>query len=390
MAELRMRRSLLWFAVFAALLLVVAACETAGEDVADGDDLTEDDAADEPADDDPAEDEAADDEVADEAADDEEATEEGADDEAADADGDSYTMVTVPKLTGVSWFDRMGEGVDDYAGETGHDVYMQGSGQADSAAQIQVLEDLIASGVDALNVVPFQPDAVESTLADARDAGIVVIAHEAPGIENADWDIEAFRNEEYGRNLMDQLAERMDEEGQYATMVGSLSSETHMAWVESAIEYQEETFPDMEQVGDIIETEDDSQNAYQLMQELLSAYPDIRGVQGSASTDVVGVGQAVEEAGLEEQIAVVGTSVPNDARDGLEFGSIDLIAFWDPADAGRAMNAVAQMELEGEEIEDGMDLGVPGYGAVELDGRVIYGDNAWIEVTAENVDEYDF
>src|SRR5699024_3037064 len=101
-------------------------------------------------------------------------------------------------------------------------------------------EDLLASNVDALAVVPFQPDAVEQVLGQAMDDDIIVITHEAPEIENADWDIEAFRNEDYGVNLMDEMAERMDEEGEYALMVGSLSSATHMAWVNAAIEHQEE------------------------------------------------------------------------------------------------------------------------------------------------------
>lgn len=305
------------------------------------------------------------------------------------ASGDA-TMVTVPKLTGISWFTRMEEGVDAYAADAGVDAYMQGSGEADAAAQVRVIEDLLASGVDALDVVPFQPDAVESVLGKAMEEGVVVITHEAPGIENADWDVEAFRNEDYGRNLMDELAARMGEEGEYAAMVGSLSSATHMAWVEAAIAHQEETYPEMSQVGDIIETSDDSQIAYERMQELLSAYPDLKGVQGSASTDVVGVGQAVQEAGLEDDIAVVGTGTPNDARPGLESGGIDLVAFWDPADAGYAMNVVSKMMLDGEEITDGMDLGVPGYGAVTIDGKVIYGDEAWITVTTDNMDEYDF
>ncbi|MDD9206921.1 autoinducer 2 ABC transporter substrate-binding protein [Georgenia sp. 10Sc9-8] len=304
--------------------------------------------------------------------------------------GDGATIVTVPKLTGVSWFDRMGEGVDRYAEETGTDAYMQGSGQADANAQVRVIEDLLASEVDALAVVPFQPDAVEQVLGQAMSDDVVVITHEAPEIENADWDLEAFRNEDYGRNLMDELASRMGEEGQYALMVGSLSSATHMAWVTSAQEHQEENYPDMEMVGDIVETSDDSQIAYERMQELLSAYPDIAGVQGSASTDVVGAGQAVDEAGYSEDVAVVGTSVPNDARAGLENGSIDLITFWDPADAGYAMNSLAQAVLDGEEITDGMDLGVQGYEEVTLDGKVVYGDEAWITVTQDNVDEYDF
>lgn len=314
----------------------------------------------------------------------------GATGSAGGGSGDGPTIVTVPKLTGVSWFNRMEEGVDRYAESTGADAYMQGSGQADANAQVRVLEDLLASGVDALAVVPFQPDAVEQVLGRAMQDDIVVVTHEAPEIENADYDLEAFRNDDYGRNLMDELAERMGEEGQYALMVGSLSSATHMDWVTAAQEHQEENYPDMEMVGDIVETSDDSQIAYERMQELLSAYPDIKGVQGSASTDVVGVGQAVDEAGLSDEVAVVGTSVPNDARAGLENGSIDLITFWDPADAGEAMNVVAQRLLDGEEISEGDDLGVQGYEEVAIDGKVIYGNEAWISVTADNVNEYDF
>ena len=300
------------------------------------------------------------------------------------------TIVTVPKLTGISWFERMEEGVDRYAQSEGADAYMQGSGQADANAQVRVIEDLMASNVDALGVVPFQPDAVEQVLARAMQSDITVITHEAPEIQNADWDIEAFQNEDYGRNLMDELASRMDEKGQYAVMVGSLSSATHMDWVQSAIAYQKEKYPDMQQVGDIIETQDDSQVAYESMKELLSAYPNIKGIQGSASTDVVGVGQAVDEAGLQDEISVVGTSVPSDAKAGLNNGSIDLITFWDPADAGFAMNALAQAVIDGEDVKNGLNLGVDGYESVTVDGKVVYGDKAWITVTKENVDEYDF
>src|SRR5699024_5896080 len=228
------------------------------------------------------------------------------------------------------------EGVDKYAEDTGTNYYMQGSGDADANAQVRVMNDLLTSGVDALTVVPFQPDAVEQVQQEAMDDGVIVITHEAPNIENADYDLEAFQNADYGKNLMDELADGMGAEGEYALMVGSLSSTTHMDWVDAAKEYQEEEYPNMQHVGDIVETKDDSQEAYEQMQELLSAFPDIKGVQGSASTDVVGAGQAVDEAGLNEDITVVGTSVPNDARDGLKNGSIDAITFWDPADAAYA------------------------------------------------------
>lgn len=312
----------------------------------------------------------------------------GTGDEAGgDADG---AMVTVPKLTGIPWFNRMEEGTVMYAEDTGENAYYQGSAEADAAAQVRVIEDLIASNVAALCVTPFQPDAVEQVLGEAMDAGIIVITHEAPQIQNADYDIEAFQNEDYGIQLMDDLAAAMGEEGEYAQMVGSLSSATHMAWVDAARQHQEENYPNMTLVGDRVETNDDAQQAYEGMQELLSAYPDLQGVQGSASTDVVGVGQAVDEAGLNDAIAVVGTSTPADTADLLDSGAINIIQFWDPGHAAYAQNVVARMLLDGEPIEDGIDLGIEGYASITVEGKVIYGDNAWINVTTENADEYDF
>lgn len=306
---------------------------------------------------------------------------------AANAKG---AVVTVPKLTGIAWFNRMEEGVKEYVKDTGENAYYQGSSQADAAAQVKVLEDLIAAKVAALCVTPFQPDAVEQTLKKAMDAGIKVITHEAPTIKNADYDLEAFKNDAYGINLMDELAKIMGSKGEYALMVGSLSSTTHMEWVNAAKKHQEEKYPEMKQVGDIVETSDDSQKAYDAMQELLSAHPNLAGVQGSASTDVVGVGQAVEEAGVQDKIAVVGTSTPKDTKELLESGAIDVIQFWDPGYAAQAQNVIARLLLDGKKVEEGQDLGIDGYGKVSLDGKVVYGENAWINVTKDNAGDYDY
>lgn len=302
----------------------------------------------------------------------------------------SGAVVTVPKLTGIPWFNRMEEGVELYAEDTGENAYYQGSAEADAAAQVRVIEDLIASGVSALCVTPFQPDAVEQVLAKAMAADIFVITHEAPTIENADYDLEAFKNDEYGINLMDELAKAMGEEGEYAQMVGSLSSTTHMEWVDAAKKHQEENYPNMTLVGDRVETSDDAQRAYEGMQELLSAHPDLKGVQGSASTDVVGVGQAVEEAGLQDSIAVVGTATPKDTLDLLESGAIDVIQFWDPGFAAYAQNVIAKTLLDGGSVEDGADLDIEGYSSISIEDKVVYGDKAWINVTAENSGDYDY
>ena len=305
------------------------------------------------------------------------------------AQDDAVTIPMIVKISGIQWFDRMEEGVNEYAQETGEDVYQLGPAQADAALQVQIVEDMIAQGVDAIAVVPFSPEAMEPVFARAQEQGIVVVTHEAPSQQNVSYDVEAFRNREYGAYLMDQLAECMNEEGEYAVFVGSLTSETHNDWVDGAVERQMEAYPDMTQVGSKNETYDDVGQAADAAREVLRAYPDIKGFQGSASTDVAGIGQVIEERGLEDQTCVMGTSLPSIGGQYIETGAVDAVFFWDPALAGYVTLDVANKVLNGEEIQTGDDLGKPGYESVTVEGKVIYGQ-AWVTVTEENLSDYDF
>ncbi len=307
----------------------------------------------------------------------------------ASADSHTPSIATVVKIAGIQWFNRMEEGVAQYAEDTGANAFQVGPAQADPQQQAALIEDMIAQGVDALAVVPMSPEALEPVLGRAMEAGITVITHEAASQQNTVYDLEAFVNEDFGANLMEQLATCMGGEGEYAVFVGSLTSQTHNQWVDGAIAYQEANYPGMTLVGDKNETFDDAQQAYERAQEVLRAFPNVRGMQGSASTDVAGIGLAIEERGMEDATCVFGTSLPSIAGQYLETGAVDGIGFWDPSVAGYAMNRIAQMVMDGEEVTDGMDLGLEGYESVTLDGNVIYGQ-AWVNVNAGNMADYPF
>lgn len=305
------------------------------------------------------------------------------------ADGHAKDIATVVKIAGIQWFNRMEEGVDRFAAETGMNAFQVGPAEADPQQQVALIEDMIAQGVDALAVVPMSPEALEPVLGRAMDAGIAVITHEAASQQNTAYDLEAFVNEDFGANLMEQLATCMGGEGEYAVFVGSLTSQTHNQWVDGAIAYQEANYPNMTLVGDKNETFDDAEKAYTKAQEVLRAFPNVKGMQGSASTDVAGIGRAVEERGMEDATCVFGTSLPSIAGQYIDTGAVDGIGFWDPAVAGEAMNKLAVMVINGEEVTDGMDLGLPGYENITLDGKVIYGQ-AWVNVNKDNMSEYPF
>ena len=88
----------------------------------------------------------------------------------------------------------------------------------------------------------------------------------------------------------------------------------------------------------------------------------------------------------------MGTGLVSQSRQYLESGSVKLISFWDPADAGYAMNRLALMLLERQPLEDGLDLGVDGYRQLSRDPartNLFFG-SAWVDVTRENMGDYAF
>jgi simple sugar transport system substrate-binding protein len=312
--------------------------------------------------------------------------------DAASPENKTYTIATVVKLEGDSWFGRMRVGVERFSEDTGHECFQQGPPKADAALQVQIIEDLIAQRVDAICVVPFAVEALEPVLKKARSRGIVVVSHEASNQINADAIIEAFDNHAYGAHLMDHLARYMGYEGQFATFVGGLTSKSHNEWIDGALARQKEAYPKLEQVAERVEDYDNRNLGYEKTKELLTTYPNLRGIQGSASTTAAGAGLAVEERGLQDKVMVVGTGLVAQCRQFLESDAVKLISFWDPADAGYVMNRIAVTLLEGEKLTHGMNLGVPGYENLRQDPTkpILFYGSAWVDVTKNNVDDYDF
>lgn len=303
-----------------------------------------------------------------------------------------YEIVVVPKDASNPWFVRMKVGVDEYAKETGLNVYQKGTAQIDATLQAQLIQDLIAQGVDALCVVPVDLESLEPVLAQARKAGIVVITHEGAALENVDYDIEAFSNTGYGAFIMDNLAEAMNFEGVYTTMVASLTNGSHNEWADAGVARQKEAYPKMQLLAaeKRVESFDNGDVAYNGAKELFKKYPNLKGIMGTSSYDAPGVARAIEELGLIGKAFTSGTGMPLDNAALLESGVVQSLTLWDPALAGKAMIALAVQVLDGKKIEGVVDLGVEGYTNMKFKpgSKTVLEGEGWIVINAKNV--YDF
>src|SRR5262249_52804548 len=130
--------------------------------------------------------------------------------------------------------------------------------------------------------------------------------------------------------------------------------------------------------------------SYEKMKELLVAHPNLKGIQSSAMGTAAGTGLAVEERGLQAKVSIVGTSLPSVSGQYLKTGAVKMISFWNPGDAGYAMNKLAVMLLEGKKVQAGTDLGIVGYTSLvqsPTKPNLFFG-NAWIDVTKDNLSQY--
>lgn len=317
--------------------------------------------------------------------------------------GSGYTIMTTVKLLGIGWFDRTETMVNEFAANTGNNCYQTGPSETDAAATNQLLEDAIATGVDAICIIPFSPSSADSVLAKAREQEIVVISHEATDQVECDYDIEAFDNYAYGAILMDHLAKGMNEEGEYYTTVGGLTATSQNQWEEGGYNQQQAKYPNMTAVKRKIETNDEQAKSKSIMAEMINTYPNLKGFQGATSQDAPGAAEAVSEAGLIGKITVVGTSMPSIASKQLEEGSLRAMALWDPGLTVYAMQTLAVMMLDGNGhlINEDLNLseasgypgGLAGYEKLMFtdgagDGKIIYANATLVIDSVEKMNQY--
>lgn len=313
-------------------------------------------------------------------------------DDGADEDK-SWNIAVVPKEVTAEWFQRLEVGVDDFQADHPElTITYKGPDTTDAALQYAVVEDLIASGVDAICVTPIDSASLDGLFQQAREQGIIVITHEGNSAGNVDYDVAAFDNTAYGEFMMECLAEQMGYKGTYVSMVGSLTNDSHMEWARAGIAYQQEKYPDMAVIEEdmFVEMNDDVDECMNKIKELIKKYPDMTGIYGTSGHVAPVAAQLFTEMDLIGKMFTVGVSQPNRSREFVENGALKYSICWDPAAAAYTMCEVAMIMLNGGEITDGMALTAEGYDSVTVVDKQITGAGWITESVDNNLGKYDF
>jgi ribose transport system substrate-binding protein len=251
------------------------------------------------------------------------------------------------------FFQAMTRGAIDYANKRGDlKLIPAGTGnQTEITRQIQLVDEFISRGVDALVVIPIDSKALVPPVVKAARAGIEVINidimldREMLQENNLDLVFVGPDNEDAAKTVGDVLAKALGKNAGVIIMEG----------VPEAINAQHRNQGFLRSINEYGLTLLDSgianwetDQAFRIFSELLSKHPDVQGVMCANDAMAIGVLKVLEETGRAGEVKIVGFD--NDASVGPLIKSGKMLATIDCFGSQMAAEGIsyAMKALQGE------------------------------------------
>ena len=298
----------------------------------------------------------------------------------------------LPKDVVNNYFVTAAKGGQEAADELGGQFQQVGSDQPSPTEQVTYIQTLTQQAVDAIVVSANDPDALAPALQEARAQGITVVSYDSDVAPDAR---QAFVNQSstelIGRSQVEVMGRLLGCEGEIAILSAFSTSTNQNAWIAfMEDELSKPGYENMELVT-IEYGDDDPQKSYDATVELLTAYPDLRGIISPTTIGIAAAAQALEAEGRAGDIQLTGLGLPNEMRAYVENGTVAEFALWNPIDLGYlayyTANAIVNGEITGAEGET-FTAGRLGSYTVGAGGEIVLGPP--FVFTAENIDEFDF
>ena len=328
---------------------------------------------------------------------------------------EGMTVAFIPKLTGNAFFEVANEGAQEFAEEWGIDVEYMGDATASAAAQVAVINQAVAQGVDAICISTVDAAGVSDALQAARDAGVVVTTWDSDAlVTDRDLMVSQGTPEVLGRFLVELAVAGLEGRGvdpandevKYAWHYSQATVTDQNSWQVAGEAIIAEEYPNWVNVQpDNYYSEQDAEKSITVGEAVLDAHPDIDLIICNDSTALPGQLQAAENKGLtKDDVTITGFATPNAIKGYLANGTLVNWGLWDCKIQGALGCYVAAYIAAGNDVAVGDVIDVPGIGELEVmandcleegaetadvnNGVVLLPERALFN--AETADNYDF
>ncbi len=216
----------------------------------------------------------------------------------------------------------------------------------DAKRQVSDIEYLISLGVDAIGVCPLDDSAIRQSLIEAQEQGIIIVT--ITEIEGVDADAVVYGREyENGYGSGRRLAEALKEEEDAEVVVMDFPYD--VARTKERIQGFEDAIEGTGIKVTATGRPGSNEEAMDFIKELLESNPNIKGVFGSYSNQVIGAGAACMALDRDD-VVVVGVDADIMILKLLQEGWVDAVTAQFPYEHGEACAQAIINLLNGEKI----------------------------------------
>ncbi len=240
----------------------------------------------------------------------------------------------IPKDTQNPYEVLADQGGADALKELGGKVVVSSGTQDTAAAQIPSIQAAIQAQADAIVVAGNDPKALCPSLNQAAQAGIKIVSFDSD-ISCGDSPPHLFINQadtkEIGTSEVDLLAKEIDSTGEIAILSAAASATNQNAWI-GYMKEQLKKYPNMKLVSTVYGN-DDPATSLTVLQGLLSAYPNLKGI---ISPTTVGISTAAQYLSTHPDVHVTltGLGLPSQMKAYVHDGTVQAFELWNPIDLG--------------------------------------------------------
>lgn len=270
-------------------------------------------------------------------------------------DGDTIKIAIVQKTLTSEFWQSIRKGAEDRAAELGVelDVYAANS-EEDVEGQVNLLENAIGMGYDAIGVAPISNVNLNNAISQATDAGIYVVNVDEPvdlehlrGLGGAVQAFVTTDNVEVGGKAGAFIAENLEAGDEVAIIEGR-------AGVVSGVDRRDGARAALEDAGltvvDVQPADWDRTQAFNLAQNYLNRYPNLKAIYAANDTMAMGAFEAVRNS--DRDVIVVGTDGNSDAIESVEQGGLAATIKQDAEGVGAAaVDLLVQLAKDKPEID---------------------------------------
>lgn len=311
---------------------------------------------------------------------------------APDKAGQPITLVDVPKLIGIGYFDATALGMQQAAQELGNvTVITDGPTEANIDDQITVIENYLAQGVDGILFAANDPVAISPVLRRALASGVHVVGYDANSEPDArTWFVNQAEFNGIAKAMMDALADEKGEDASFGIVTSTFTTPNQARWIAEMWAYTNKCYPNMTWL-ETLEAQEDSVLSFNQATTLLNKYgDDIDAIFGMTSVATPSSADAVTQAGLCGEVAVIGLATPNAMKPYVNSGCVKSVVLWNPIDLGYAAVYVMRAVVDGtlQPGDTSVEAGRLGELMIVNGSEVLLGPP--FIFTAENINDFDF